>query len=284
MLGCDYHCSYCQNWFSSQALRDEAAVAPIKPVTVDQLVAAAHRSGARLVVSSYNEPLITAEWARAVFEQARPAGFLCAFVSNGNATPEVLDYLQPHLDAYKVDLKGFNDQRYRSLGGQLEHVKETIRLLHARGIWLEVLTLLVPGFNDSAEELRALTGFVAGVSRDIPWHVTAFHQDYKMTDPRDTTAADLVRAAEIGAAEGLNYVYAGNLPGRVGKWEDTRCPKCQKRLIARRGFLVQSYEITASGTCPECGCVIPGVWPASSEARTGSGTFDYLARRPRVIH
>ncbi len=283
MMGCDFHCPYCQNWVTSQALRDEASLAPIQPVSADELVAAAGRSGARLVVSSYNEPLITAEWAVAVFEQARDQGLLCAFVSNGNATPEALDFLRPWIVAYKVDLKGFDDQRYRTLGGTLANVQETIRLVHERGLWLEVLTLIVPGFNDGEEELRAIARFIAGLSRDIPWHVTAFHKDYKMTEPPNTTASQLIRAAEIGAGEGLHFVYAGNLPGRVGEWENTRCPRCRKTLIERYGYLVQSYEITAEGKCPACACAIPGVWSAPEEVRTGHGQADYYARLPRPV-
>lgn len=261
MLGCDFHCAYCQNWFTSQALRDEAAMsARMEAATPEQLVNAARRHGASLVVSSYNEPLITAEWAAAVFEPAHAAGFLCAFVSNGNATVETLDYLAPWLAAYKVDLKTFNDRNYRSLGGTLDHVTETIRMLHARGVWLEVLTLLVPGFNDDEAELRDLTRFIAGLSPDIPWHVTAFHPDYRMTAPRATTARDLLRAAEAGAAAGLHYVYAGNLPGRVGTWEDTRCPGCGETLVRRRGFVVLEDRLGAEGRCPRCGRDIPGRW------------------------
>lgn len=283
MLGCDFHCSYCQNWVTSQALRDSAASAPMKKVTPEELVAFGQRAGARLVVSSYNEPLITAEWAVAVFEKAQPAGFLCAFVSNGNATAEALDFVQPWLTSYKVDLKCFDDQRYRSLGGQLEHVKNTIRMVHQRGIWLEVLTLVIPGFNDSETELRSIAEFIAGLSLDIPWHVTAFHQDYKMTDPRDTTAEDLVRAAQMGAAAGLRYVYAGNLPGRVGEWENTRCPQCRRTLIERYGYLVRSYSITADGKCPDCGTAIPGVWPKPADVRTGETMADYWSRLPKVM-
>ncbi|MCZ7636435.1 MAG: AmmeMemoRadiSam system radical SAM enzyme [Verrucomicrobia bacterium] len=267
MLGCDFHCGYCQNWITSQSLRDELASTTFTPVTPDQLVAAARRADARWVVSSYNEPLITAEWAEAVFAAARPAGFHCAFVSNGNATPEVLDFLQPWLTAYKVDLKGFNDRRYRSLGGTLAHVTETIRQLRARGIWLEVVTLLVPGFNDDEAELRDLTRFLAGVDRNIPWHVTAFHPDYRMTDPNATAARDLVRAAEIGAAAGLHFVYAGNLPGRVDGWEDTRCPGCGTTLIRRLGFRVLENRLGSTGACPACGHMVPGVW---AEATTGA--------------
>lgn len=283
MLGCDFHCPYCQNWVTSQALRDPAAGAPIKVITPEQLVAAAAQQRARLIVSSYNEPLITAEWSRAVFEKAKPAGLLTAFVSNGNATAEALDFIGAHLDAYKIDLKGFDAQRYRTLGGQLEHVLESIRLVHERGLWLEVLTLVIPGFNDGEAELRGMAQFIAGISRDIPWHVTAFHQNYQMTGPRNTVAADLIRAAEIGAAEGLHFVYAGNLPGRVGEWENTRCPRCRRTLVERHGYVVCSYDITTEGQCPGCRCAIPGRWPTASEARPGSDRSPSIFRRPRVL-
>ncbi len=216
MLGCDLHCSYCQNWVTSQALRDTKAVAPLRPITAQQLVELANRERARLVVSSYNEPLITAEWAVSVFRQAHQSGLACAFVSNGNATPEVLDYLRPWLCAYKIDLKTFSDPTYRGLGGTLENITRTIQMVHERGLWLEVVTLVIPGLNDSEDELRQAARFLASVSRDIPWHVTAFHKDYRMTDPEDTPAATLIRAAEIGTEEGLRFVYAGNLPGRRG--------------------------------------------------------------------
>jgi pyruvate formate lyase activating enzyme len=285
MLGCDFHCSYCQNWVTSQALREKAAGASIIEMTPEQIVSAASRSGARLVVSSYNEPLITAEWAVSIFQLAKAQGLICAFVSNGNATPEVLDYLQPWIVAYKVDLKGFDDRRYRTLGGTLGRVTETIKMLHERGIWLEVVTLLVPGFNDSEAELRALTEFIASVSRDIPWHVTAFHPDYKMTDPPATTVRQLVRAAEIGTEEGLRFIYAGNLPGQVDRWENTFCPACHELLIERTGYLVRDYKITRDGKCPRCQTVIPGIWPGGgvAEVNTGVSMADFYQRRPRRV-
>jgi len=270
MLGCNLHCPYCQNWVSSQALREPTGSVPVQAVTEAQLVAAARQSGARLLVSSYNEPFITAEWAASVFRQAQAQGFLCALVSNGNGTTEALDFLQPWLAACKVDLKGFDDHRYRTLGGTLAHARETIQQIHARGIWLEVLTLIVPGFNDTKDELRAIAQFIAGLSRDIPWHVTAFHPDFKMLDHRNTTARDLVRAAEIGAAEGLRFVYAGNLPGQVGEWENTRCPNCHCTLIERYGYLIRSYDLTPQGACPKCAHPIPGRWPRE-RGREGMG-------------
>ena len=143
----------------------------------------------------------------------------------------MLDYLAPWIDVYKIDLKSFNDRQYRKLGGRIAPILDTIRALHERGIWIEIVTLLVPGFNDDPQELRDLAQFLAGISPDIPWHVTAFHQDYKMTDPANTTPQMLVAAAEIGRLAGLHYVYAGNAPGRVGSLEDTRCPHCQHTVV-----------------------------------------------------
>lgn len=260
MLGCDFHCGYCQNWLTSQALRDPAAgVAPLD-VTPDALVALARRSGARVVGSSYNEPLITAEWAVDVFRAARAAGLKTAFVSNGNATAEALDFIRPWTDCYKIDLKAMDDRRYRALGGVLQHVLDAIRLVKAKGFWLEVVTLVVPGFNDDDAQLERAARFLADVDPDIPWHVTAFHRDYRMTDGADTPAATLLRACEIGAAAGLRYVYAGNLPGRVGRWEHTWCPGCGALLIERRGFRIARQRVTPAGACPDCGSRIAGVW------------------------
>jgi pyruvate formate lyase activating enzyme len=273
MLGCDFHCGYCQNWFTSQAMRDpdsSAALEYVRRISPEQMVQAALRSGAQVVVSSYNEPLITSEWAVAIFRQARQAGLYCAFVSNGNATPEALHYLQPYLQAYKIDLKSLRDRNYRQLGGVLQHVLDTIRLAHELGLWVEVVTLVIPGFNDSNEELMDTAEFIAGVSLDIPWHVTAFHPDYKMTDPPPTSVNTLVRAAEIGEEAGLKYVYAGNIPGRTKEYENTRCPHCQATLVERYGYVIQRYHISADGTCPKCGTKIPGLWttdPASVPLR-----------------
>lgn len=260
MLGCDFHCGYCQNWVTSQALRDDAAMAPIREVTATQLVRAAKQAGARLMVSSYNEPLITAEWAAEVFEAAAPEGLLCAFVSNGNATSEALDFLKPWLRAYKIDLKSFNDRQYRTLGGTLANVCNGIRMVHERGLWLEIVTLLISGFNDDEAELRDMAQFLVGISPNIPWHVTAFHPDYKMTDVPRTVARQLTRAAEVGAEAGLRYVYAGNAPGQVGEWEDTRCHQCHTTLIERHGYNLLAYCVTNAGACPNCGAQIPGLW------------------------
>ena len=264
MLGCDFHCGYCQNWFTSQVARDpasDAAISHIREISPQQMVAAARRVHADVIVSSYNEPLITSEWAVAIFKEAKAAGLMCAYVSNGNSTPEVLEYIRPYISAYKVDLKSMQDKNYRQLGGVLKNVLTTIQSAHDLGLWVEVVTLVVPGFNDSNEELWEAARFLRSVSADIPWHVTAFHQDYKMTSPENTSSKTLLRAAEIGRKAGLNFVYAGNLPGRVEAYESTFCSHCQQALVRRNGYVVSAYNITAQGTCPSCGTKVPGRWP-----------------------
>ena len=273
MLGCDLHCGYCQNWVTSQALRDPEALSNPLRATPETLVKDAVRQGAKILVSTYNEPLITSEWAVAVFKEAKNAGLITGFVSNGNATPEVLKYLRPWIDLYKVDLKSFSDLHYHELGGRIQPILETIRELYASGIWLEIVTLLIPGFNDSAEELQGLAEFLAGISPDIPWHVTAFHKDYKMPDPENTTAGDLLRAAAIGKNAGLRYVYAGNLPGRVANLENTCCASCGSLLVQRYGYFIQKYLLTTSGRCPSCESAIPGRWGAKFETQITDHPF-----------
>ncbi|HKG92338.1 MAG TPA: AmmeMemoRadiSam system radical SAM enzyme [Gemmatimonadaceae bacterium] len=267
MLGCDYHCGFCHNWVTSQSLRDsDAGTAPID-VTAEQLVGYAGRCDARLVVSSYNEPLITSEWAVEVFGVARERGLLTGFVSNGNATPEALDFVRPHADCYKIDLKSMSDRNYRRLGGVLQNVLDSIRMVHERGFWLEVLTLVIPGFSDDEGQLRAAAEYVASVSPDIPWHVTAFHEDYKFYGMGNTTAEMLVRACEVGREAGLRYVYAGNLPGRVGRWEHTHCPGCDTPVIERTGYRILANRLRADGRCPSCATVLPGIWGTPSTTR-----------------
>jgi pyruvate formate lyase activating enzyme len=268
MLGCDFHCAYCQNSLTSQAMRDPAsdvAGSLVRQVTPEQMVAFARRAGAGVIASSYNEPLITSEWAVGIFQKAKQAGLKCVYISNGNATPEVLEYLRPYLVGYKIDLKTMQDKQYRRLGGVLDHVLKSIRMAHELGLWVEVVTLIVPGFNDSTDELMDAARYISSVSADIPWHVTAFHPDYKMQEPSPTSVKTLLRAAEIGQEAGLNYVYAGNLPGRVDNYEHTFCPKCNTRLIERYSYVIQDYRITAQGTCPNCHTPIPGIWTDKPE-------------------
>ncbi len=260
MLGCDLHCPYCQNWETSQVIRDPQSQAMPLEATPRGLVERALRSGASAVISTYNEPLITAEWAASVFREAKAEGLMTGFVSNGNATPRVLEYLRPCTDLFKVDLKGFEDAGYRRLGARLEPVLDSIRRIHAMGFWLEVVTLVVPGCNDSSDELSRMAEFLVGISPAIPWHLTAFYPDYKMAENAATPVETLLRAARIGVASGLRYVYAGNRPGACGELEDTRCHACGTTLIRRLGFRILENRLGPDGRCPQCTVVLPGVF------------------------
>src|SRR4051812_24580868 len=267
MLGCDFHCGYCQNWVTSQMLRDPDAVAPPRHTTPKELVDLAFKHGAPVVASSYNEPLITSEWAVDVFKEARGRGLRCAYISNGNGTPQVLDFIRPYVDAYKVDLKTFSDRNYRQLGGVLENVTTTIRNLKERGFWVEIVTLVVPNFSDDREDLMRMADFLASVDPLMPWHVTAFHPDYKFDRQRgyrNTTEEDLMRVVEAGQRAGLKYIYSGNLPGRVGEGENTRCHHCNATVIRRHQFRVLENRVAADGTCPDCHGALPGIWGKAS--------------------
>lgn len=261
MLGCNFHCDFCQNWFTSQFARDERsaqAINSIRSVSPEGLVNLALQSGARSIVSSYNEPFISAEWAGEIFDVAREHGLFTGMVSNGYATQEALDLLAPKLNALKIDLKCYSEPNYRKLGGVLNNVMETIRLAVERGIWVEVVSLIIPEFNDSDDELYQMARAVGQVSADIPWHVTAYHPDYERDAPA-TPPDTLIRAVEIGFEAGLSYVYAGNLPGRVNSYENTLCPRCGKTLVERTGFRAKAVGLL-NGTCSACGKTIPGIW------------------------
>jgi len=260
MLGCDFRCRYCQNWFSSQALRDPQASSQPMAMSVEEIITTAIGMKAKVLTSTYNEPLITSEWAVEIFKRGKASGLHTCYVSNGNGTPEVLEYIRPFTDYYKIDLKSFRDKRYRELGGVLANVKDTIVRVFEMGFWLEIVTLIIPDFNDDPSELKELCEFIAAVSPDIPWHATAFHSDYKMIATEDTGTQTLLRAAEIAGNAGLRYVYLGNRMGQVGNWENTYCHGCRALLVERRGFHILQNRVSMAGTCPDCQRVIPGRW------------------------
>lgn len=259
MLGCDFRCAYCQNWFTSQSLKDDASTKRSTTVSTKEICEQAITHNSKVVVSTYNEPLITSEWAVEVFQEAKKRNLWTAYVSNGHGTPEVLEFIRPWVDLMKIDLKSFSQKEYRRLGGSLEAVLETIQSVYEMGIWLELVTLLIPDYNDSDKEMAEIAEFIAGISKDIPWHVTAFHPDYKMNDRERTPAQTLLRAYQQGKKAGLNFVYAGNLPGKVENTESTYCPHCQELLIERIGFRVVSNYLKDDG-CPKCQNSIPGRW------------------------
>ena len=280
MLGCNLKCAYCQNWLTSQALREsgtDSLIEYLRQITPEEIISYGKASGAEVAASSYNEPLISSEWACDIFHKAVQAGLKCVYISNGYATEEVLDYLNPVLSGFKVDLKTMQEDHYRELGARLQPVLDSIRYAYKLGLWVEIVTLLVPGFNDSREELEQMADFILSVSPDIPWHISAFRPEYKMTDRSRTSPTQVLAAVELGYQKGLRYVYGGNLPGSMGEYENTNCHHCRKPLIKRTGYLIREYRITDTGTCPDCGTTIPGVWTSDpsgiKSSRTGLHKF-----------
>lgn len=257
MLGCNFHCPYCQNWITSQALKDERAYLYYEKIKAEEIIEIAISRKSKSVISSYNEPLITTEWAREIFRLAKEKGLLTGYVSNGYVTDETLDYLEEVLDLFKVDLKSFRNKNYRILGAILDKVLDGIIKIHKKGLWIEIVTLLVPNYNDSEEELRDIAKFIYSLSPNIPWHVTAFHPDYKMNDRERTSLRKILRAREIGLEEGLKFVYGGNV--RIPEVENTYCPECGELLIEREIFFVTQNKLK-KGKCFKCETEIPGIW------------------------
>lgn len=263
MLGCNFKCAFCQNHITSQALRDPFCFSGIEEISSDEIAALAVKKNIPLIVSTYNEPLITTEWAVEIFSKAGEKGIRGAYVSNGYATAKVLDFIRPYVDFYKVDLKTFNPDNYKRIcGGSLEIVKKTIEEIYKRGFWLEIVTLLIPGFNDSEQELKDIAEFICGVSADIPWHVTAFHPDYKMKRADFTSPSSILNAVDTGKKAGLNYVYVGNMGH--SQFENTFCPGCKELLVERNGYFVEKFSVLVDaggkGICPGCKRRIAGVW------------------------
>lgn len=260
MFGCNFHCPFCQNWLSSQVLKDERAGYMPYLISSDEIVELALKYNSSSVSSSYNEPAITIEWAKEIFKKAKEKGLKTAVISNGYFSKEAIDYILPYLDAYKVDLKSFNEKNYRILGAKLEHVLNSIKYANEKGLWIEIVTLLVPEFNDSEEEIRNIANFIKGINPHIPWHITRFHPDYKMYDREYTDSDSLLKAALIGKETGLLYIYIGNIyGGPLSKWESTYCPSCKNEIIKRRGFNVYNIKIK-DGKCNFCSFEIKGVW------------------------
>jgi pyruvate formate lyase activating enzyme len=258
MLGCNLHCWFCQNWYTSQTLRDaHASTSGLTRCTPAELVQAAEANDAPVIASTYNEPIITSEWSHAVFSLAKVRGLSTCYVTNGHGTTELWDYLAPCLDAANVDLKCFTSEGYRRLGGRLEAVRESIATLERLGVWVEVTTLVVPGFNDDPAELRAAAEFLVSISPDIPWHLSAFHPDYRCRDVGPTPLSLLMDTADTGRSAGLRYVYIGNVASRDGG--TTFCPACGEAVVKRSGFRVQALALR-DGCCSACGAPIAGHW------------------------
>jgi pyruvate formate lyase activating enzyme len=256
-VGCNFRCEFCQNWQISQAALetgriDGEAIAP------EQIVAAAVRSGCKSIAYTYTEPTIFMELCDDCARPAKERGLANVFVSNGYMTREAIDFAADWLDGINVDLKAFTDDYYKKLcGARLAPVLDSIAYIAKETkIWIEVTTLLLPGQNDSEEELKKLAGWlVREAGPEVPWHISRFYPQYKYTDSEPTPLESLQRAEEIGKAAGLRYVYLGNVPGTEG--ENTYCYQCRTKLIGRVGYRITANQIKDS-KCPNCGTAIAG--------------------------
>ncbi|MBW2617869.1 MAG: AmmeMemoRadiSam system radical SAM enzyme [Deltaproteobacteria bacterium] len=257
-VGCNFRCRFCQNANISQMPRDEKRIVG-QEVSAEEVVAEAKAHGCASISYTYTEPTIFGEYVYDIATLARQAGIKNVLVTNGYQSPEAREKLGPIIDAANVDLKSFKESFYKEqCGAKLAPVLETLTSFKEQGVWIEVTTLIIPGLNDSPVELKEIAGFIASrLGAETPWHISRFHPDYRLTDRPGTPVATLERAAQIGRAAGLKYVYLGNAPGAGG--ETTCCPGCGARLIDRLGFTI-SLNRVPEGTCPECGARVDGVF------------------------
>jgi pyruvate formate lyase activating enzyme len=256
-VGCNFRCDFCQNHHISQYPREHGGRILGEPVAPEEVVRAAKAAGARVIAYTYTEPTVFFEMCHETARLAAANGIRNVFVSNGYLTREAAETIAPYLSGINVDLKSFSGEFYRRhCGATLQPVLDTIAQMVAQGIWVEVTTLVIPGWNDSEQELRWIAEFLFGISPDIPWHVSRFVPAYHVHDRPLTPVPTLRRARDLGREVGLHYVYLGNVPG---EGEDTQCPSCGRVLIRRYGFQVLENAVS-DGRCPSCGEAIPGVW------------------------
>jgi len=256
-VGCNFQCEFCQNWQISQASKRKEEVYSERSFSPEEIVAAAKKNNCQSISYTYTEPTIFFEYAYDTAQIAAKEGLANTFVTNGYMTREALEKIRPFLDACNVDLKSFRDKFYRRVcKAHLEPVLDSIRIMKEMDIWIEVTTLIVPGQNYSDEELKDIAGFISGLDKDIPWHISRFHPDYKYSDLKPTPLSTMKKAYSIGRSAGLNYVYLGNIPNESGT---TVCPHCGRDVLVRSGFWLIENNISDS-KCGFCGEPIAGVF------------------------
>lgn len=260
-VGCNFGCEFCQNWEISQITRDNKTDPKDIPnlgkdLPPEEIINQCKKRNIPSIAYTYNEPAIFFEYAYDTAKLGKDLKHV--FVTNGYDSEEGLNKIHPHLDAMNIDIKSFDDNFYKKIcKGQLQPVLDTIKTAHKLGIWLELTTLIIPTQNDSDKEIKQIAEFIAGIDKNIPWHVLAFYPDYKMLDIPPTTKESLLKAYNIGKEAGLNFVYVGNIDDE--EHSSTYCPKCKTILIKRRGYSIQSIHFK-DGRCTECNEKIPGVW------------------------
>ena len=253
--GCNFTCGFCQNWeisqfnYSNRHLGDN--------FSSQEVIKLAQQSNCRSIAYTYTEPTIYFEFALETAKLAKEAGLRNIFVTNGYMSPKAISLLAPYLDAANIDLKFFKESSYQKIcSAKLGPVLDSIQLLNAAGVWIEITTLIIPGLNDTPEELTAIAKFIAAINKDIPWHLSRFHADYKFKDYAPTPERTLKLAYDLGISQGLHYVYVGNF----GAWgQDTLCVSCRKLLIKREGFQVLESHLVQN-SCVYCQTVLPGVF------------------------
>lgn len=253
--GCNFRCGFCQNWQISQF--DPVNQQPGDDFSAEKVISLARQNNCKSIAYTYTEPTIYFEFALEIAKLAKKAGLYNIFVSNGYMSAGAIKLLKPYLDAANIDLKFFKDSSYQKIcSAHLKPVLDSILRLKDAGIWVEITTLVIPGENDSSDELSGIAGFIAGVNRDIPWHVSRFHADYKFDAYQDTPEYTLKLACDLGNAAGLRYIYAGN----ISSWgQDTFCPACKKLLIKREGFRIAELHV-AENRCIFCQEELAGVF------------------------
>jgi pyruvate formate lyase activating enzyme len=255
-IGCNFKCGFCQNWQISQVSTADGDIVPKRQMTPQEIVAEAKRNRCRSIAYTYTEPTIFFEYAYDTARLAKEAGLRNVFVTDGYMTRQALEMIRPYLDAANVDLKSFSDDSYRrTCEARLQPVLDTLAAMKELGVWLEVTTLVVPGENDSEQELRQIAEYLARIDTGIPWHLSRFHPDYQFQDHAATPIETLLRAGKIGREAGLRYIYLGN----VSEGSDTNCERCHERVIERKYMGLNDYRLK-SGCCPSCGTGIEGIW------------------------
>jgi len=253
--GCNMRCSFCQNWQISQVFPWEVKSVEM---TSEQVVDDALKNGNKIIAFTYNEPTVFYEYMFDVAKLAHEKGLKTAVVSSGYINPEPLKELLPHIDAYKIDLKSFKEEFYQKFtGGHLASVLEAMKIIKEKGVWLEIVNLLVPGENDSEEEIRDMAKWIKeNLGDDVPLHFSAFHPDYKLQNLPSTPPETLIRARQIAMEEGLKFVYTGNIVYPEG--ESSYCPQSKTLAIGRQGYMITVNNLV-DGKCPD-GEQIPGIW------------------------
>ncbi len=257
-VGCNLKCRHCQNWQIAQYPHMHPGEAiPGQKLSPEAIVEQAKAAGCASIAYTYTEPTIYFEYAYDTARLAHAAGIKNIFVTNGYTSAEALRTIAPYLDAANIDLKAFSDDFYRKVcGAKLQPVRDTIRLYRELGIWVEVTTLVIPGYNDDETELRQVADYIVSIGAEIPWHVSAFYPSHKLLDAPRTSPEILRRARQIGLAAGLHYVYQGNVPGEGG--ENSFCHVCGELLIERHGFSIRMNRLK-DGCCGSCGTTFAGV-------------------------